>query len=93
MRAVYDCLSLGLDRLGRGEALEAAVWFERALKLSPDCADGHVGLGIAYAVDSQIYPGLTTYRKRLSLSLAISTRTSSWANCISSSVSRRKATR
>jgi len=61
------CFSQGLERLNRGEALEAAVWFERALEICPDFVDGHVGLGIAYAVDSQIYPALDHLQKATEL--------------------------
>ena len=37
---------------------EAARYFERALELEPEFADGHVALGIAYAVEAKVYPAL-----------------------------------
>jgi len=52
------CFTQGIELLNRGEAREAAACFARALAHSPDFADAHVGLGIAYAIDSRIYPAL-----------------------------------
>ena len=48
----------GIDSLNCGEAKAAATCFEQALSLAPDFADGHIGLGIAYAIDSRVYPAL-----------------------------------
>jgi tetratricopeptide (TPR) repeat protein len=48
----------GLECLNHGEAGEAARYFERALELAPEFADGHVALGIAYAVEARVYPAL-----------------------------------
>lgn len=48
----------GSEWLNCGEPAEAARCFERALERSPDFADGHVGLGIAYAIQAKIYPAL-----------------------------------
>lgn len=48
----------GGEWLNCGEPAEAVRCFERALERSPDFADGHVGLGIAYAIQAKIYPAL-----------------------------------
>jgi tetratricopeptide (TPR) repeat protein len=48
----------GLECLNRGEPGEAARCFEALLARAPDFADGHVGLGIAYAVEAKVYPAL-----------------------------------
>ena len=48
----------GIDSLNCGEAKAAATCFEEALRLAPDFADGHIGLGIAYAIDSRVYLAL-----------------------------------
>ena len=48
----------GLELLNHGEPGEAARYFERALELEPEFADGHVALGIAYAVEAKVYPAL-----------------------------------
>lgn len=48
----------GSEWLNCGEPAQAARCFELALERSPDFADGHVGLGIAYAIQAKIYPAL-----------------------------------
>jgi tetratricopeptide (TPR) repeat protein len=48
----------GLELLNHGEAAEAAPCFEWALERAPQFADGHVALGIAYAVQAKVYPAL-----------------------------------
>jgi tetratricopeptide (TPR) repeat protein len=48
----------GLELLNHGEAAEAAQCFEWALERAPQFADGHVALGIAYAVRAKVYPSL-----------------------------------
>jgi tetratricopeptide (TPR) repeat protein len=48
----------GLGLLNCGEAAEAARCFEQALERAPQFADGHVALGIAYAVQAKVYPSL-----------------------------------
>lgn len=55
---VLNLFQAGIERLDRGKASEAAACFEQVLQLAPSFADGHVGLGIAYALDSRIYPAL-----------------------------------
>ncbi len=57
----------GIERLNRGEAHQAAACFERALEIAPDFADAHVGLGIAFAVDSRVYPALDHLEKAVEL--------------------------
>jgi len=48
----------GIDSLNCGEAKAAAICFGQALSFAPDFADGHIGMGIAYAIDSRVYPAL-----------------------------------
>ncbi|MFB3920806.1 MAG: hypothetical protein ACE145_03745 [Terriglobia bacterium] len=48
----------GLESLNCGEAKPAAACFEQVLSLAPNFTDGHIGLGIAYAIDSRVYPAL-----------------------------------
>jgi tetratricopeptide (TPR) repeat protein len=48
----------GLELLNQGEPGEAARCFEQVLASAPQFADAHVGLGIAYAVESKVYPAL-----------------------------------
>lgn len=50
--------SEGLELLNRGEASLAATCFEQAVELTPNHADAHIGLGIAYAVKGRIYAAL-----------------------------------
>ncbi|HLI64204.1 MAG TPA: hypothetical protein VKV05_12455 [Terriglobales bacterium] len=50
--------ALGVELLGIGEPQKAVERFERVLEIAPEFADGHVALGIAYAVTSNIYPAL-----------------------------------
>src|SRR5712692_820046 len=60
-------LSEGLERLSGGEPRAAAVCFEQALAAAPDLADAHIGLGIAYAVDSRVYPALDHLQRAVEL--------------------------
>lgn len=48
----------GLEALGQGEADTASRCFERVLEAAPGFADGHVGLGVAFALSYRIYPAL-----------------------------------
>jgi tetratricopeptide (TPR) repeat protein len=48
----------GLECLDRGEASEAARHFEQVLERAPNFADGHVALGVAYAIEANIYPAI-----------------------------------
>ena len=48
----------GLESLNHGNAREAVSFFEEALAAAPEFADGHVGLGIAYALVSRVYAAL-----------------------------------
>jgi tetratricopeptide (TPR) repeat protein len=48
----------GIECLNRGEPGEAARYFEDVLARAPKFADGHVGLGIAYAVEAKVYPAI-----------------------------------
>ena len=48
----------GLEFIGTGEPRRAATCLRRVLDMAPEFADGHVALGIAYAMQSRIYPAL-----------------------------------
>lgn len=61
------CFSEGIERLNRGGPREAAQHFEQALEVSPDFADAHIALGIAYALDNRIYPALEHLEKATEL--------------------------
>ena len=50
--------ALGIEFVGLGEPAKAAELFESVLKIKPGFADGHVALGMAYAMSSKIYPAL-----------------------------------
>lgn len=54
----HSLFQQGSEWLNCGEPAQAARCFELELERSPDFADGHVGLGIAYAVQAKIYPAL-----------------------------------
>jgi tetratricopeptide (TPR) repeat protein len=64
---VHGLFQAGMERLNLGEAGAAAACFEQALSLAPEFADGHVGLGIAYALDSRIYPALDHLEEAIEL--------------------------
>jgi len=51
-------LASGLELIGTGEPGLAAAHLERLLEAAPDFADGHIALGIAYAMISKVYPAL-----------------------------------
>ncbi|HVP44180.1 MAG TPA: hypothetical protein VMS96_12165 [Terriglobales bacterium] len=53
-----DPLQEGLKQLGMGEPARALVYFQRALEDAPHDPDAHVGIGVAYALTSQIYPAI-----------------------------------
>ena len=48
----------GLELIGAGEPQLAAGHLERVLEIAPDFADGHVALGMAYAMGVRVYPAL-----------------------------------
>ena len=48
----------GLEQLSIGEAAAAVVAFNSALEHAPHLPDAHIGVGIAYAMISQIYPAI-----------------------------------
>jgi tetratricopeptide (TPR) repeat protein len=52
------CLEEGLARLQAGEAAEAVTALSETVECAPDFAPGHVFLGIAQALTSDIYPAL-----------------------------------
>ena len=53
----------GIDLLGIGEPREAIVRLKETVALAPQFSNGHVGLGIAYAMDSQVYPALDHFER------------------------------
>jgi tetratricopeptide (TPR) repeat protein len=57
----------GLARLGGGELNPAIACLEQALGSAPDFADGHVALGVAYAVAYRIYPAIDHLERAASL--------------------------
>ena len=48
----------GLEQLSIGEPAAAVVAFNSALEHAPHLPDAHVGVGIAYAMTSRIYPAI-----------------------------------
>lgn len=48
----------GLEQLSMGEPAAALVAFNSALEHAPGLPDAHVGVGIAYAMTSQVYPAI-----------------------------------
>jgi tetratricopeptide (TPR) repeat protein len=65
--ASRDLFRAGIERLNCGDAPEALQCFERVVAIEPAFADGHVGLGIAYAVNYQIYPAIDHLEKAATL--------------------------
>lgn len=49
---------LGMEQLGYGEPEQALVAFEHAIEHMPDFPDAHIGMGIAHALCSNIYPAI-----------------------------------
>jgi tetratricopeptide (TPR) repeat protein len=48
----------GLEQIALGEPAIAVAAFRSALQLAPHLPDAHVGLGVAYAMTSRIYPAI-----------------------------------
>lgn len=57
----------GMDLLEMGEPKQAVVCLRDALTHAPEYSDGHVGLGIALAMDSQVYPAIDSFSKAAEL--------------------------
>jgi tetratricopeptide (TPR) repeat protein len=57
----------GMGYLNGGELRLAISSFEQALAAAPDFADGHVALGVAYAVDYRVYPAIDHLQRATSL--------------------------
>lgn len=57
----------GVEWLNIGEAQDALVAFNRALQQAPNFHDAHVGVGVAYALCSDIYPAIDHLEKAISL--------------------------
>jgi tetratricopeptide (TPR) repeat protein len=59
--------ALGVELVGIGEPVKAAELFEKVLQMTPEFADGHVALGMAYAMTSKIYPALDHLERAVQL--------------------------
>lgn len=57
----------GVELLGRGEPLQAITKLEEAVVCAPNFSNGYVGLGMAYAMDSRVYPALDSFGKAVQL--------------------------
>jgi tetratricopeptide (TPR) repeat protein len=57
----------GMAHLNRGELSLAIAFLEQALAAAPDFADGHVALGVAYAVDYRVYAAIDHLERAASL--------------------------
>jgi tetratricopeptide (TPR) repeat protein len=57
----------GMNLLEMGEPKQAIVCLREALTHAPEYSDGHVGLGIALAMDSQVYPAIDSFTKAAEL--------------------------
>jgi len=57
----------GLERLTYGDAISAIALFEKAIEQSPSFSEGHMALGVAYALDYRIYPALDHLERAVSL--------------------------
>ncbi len=53
----------GMELLNLGQPSEAVSKLEKAVECSPQYSDAYVGLGMAYAMDSQIYPALDSFER------------------------------
>ena len=53
----------GIDLLNIGEPREAITRLKETVALAPQFSNGHVGLGIAYAMVSQVYPALDHFER------------------------------
>ncbi len=53
----------GLEFMDDGEPRQAACIFEEALKIAPDFVNAHIAVGIAYAMDSRVYPAMDHLEK------------------------------
>ncbi len=53
----------GLELLDDGEPRLAACSLEKALQIAPYYADAHIAVGMAYAMDSRIYPAMDHLEK------------------------------
>src|SRR5262245_12072455 len=53
-----ECFQQGMVHFQSGNAAEAVAAFSRTVELAPQFADGHVFLGIAYALTHNIYPAI-----------------------------------
>jgi len=62
-----NCFREGMELLGSGEAQQAIARLERAVACAPEYSDGYVGLGIAYAMASHVYPALDSFERAAEL--------------------------
>jgi tetratricopeptide (TPR) repeat protein len=59
--------ALGVELVGVGEPIKAAELLEKVLQMAPEFADGHVALGMAYAMTSKIYFALDHLERAVQL--------------------------
>lgn len=53
----------GIELLGVGEPREAIGRLEDVITLAPEFSNGYVALGMAYAMDSRVYPALDSFER------------------------------
>ena len=57
----------GMELLGLGEPREAISRLENAVACAPDYSNAYIGLGMAYAMDSRVYPALDSFERAAKL--------------------------
>jgi Tfp pilus assembly protein PilF len=62
-----NCFREGMELLGIGEAQRAIARLEKTVACAPEYSDGYVGLGIAYAMASHVYPALDSFERAAEL--------------------------
>ncbi len=65
--AAWQYFRDGVEQMNLGEPETALVAFQRALELSPNMPDTHVGIGVAYALCSEIYPAIDHLERAIQL--------------------------
>jgi tetratricopeptide (TPR) repeat protein len=65
--ARLDSRASAMEMLEIGEPREAIQKLEEAVACAPHYSDGYVGLGIAYAMTSQVYPALDSFERAAEL--------------------------
>jgi len=57
----------GVEQLNMGEPQQALAAFQNALQHAPNFPDAHVGIGVAYALCSDIYPAIDHLQEAIGL--------------------------